>query len=61
LIFKNALHAGGESDAYELIFTVYPLALFGGRGIGRNTKLLLTLINKKWPLGVDPGGHHFVD
>jgi hypothetical protein len=21
---------------------------------------LLTLINNKWPLGIDPGGHHFI-
>jgi len=47
--------------ASENIFTVYPLTLFGGAQIGRNAKLLLTLINNKWPLGVDPGGHRFVD
>jgi hypothetical protein len=23
-------------------------------------KFLLALTNKKWPLGIDPGGHHFV-
>ena len=42
------------------LFTVYPPALFGDAQIGRKAKLLLTLINSKWPLGVDPGGHHFV-
>jgi hypothetical protein len=33
--------------------------LFGGFEIGRFVKFLLTLTNKKWPLGIDPGGHHF--
>ena len=28
--------------------------------IGKNVKFLLPLINNKWPLGIDPGGHHFV-
>jgi len=31
-----------------------------GCSVGRNTKFLLTLINNKWPPGIDPGGHHFV-
>ena len=34
--------------------------MFDGYGIDRIAKLLLTLTNNKWPLGIDPGGHHFV-
>jgi hypothetical protein len=26
---------------------------------GKFTKLVLILTNNKWPLGIDPGGHHF--
>ena len=40
--------------------TIYPTALFWRTQINRNAELLLTLTNNKWPLGVDPGGHHFV-
>ena len=39
---------------------IYPPALFWCTQIGRNADLLLTLVNNKWPLGIDPGGHHFV-
>jgi hypothetical protein len=28
--------------------------------IGLFAKILLTLTNNKWPLGIDPDGHHFV-
>jgi hypothetical protein len=34
--------------------------LFRCAQFGQNAKLLLTLTNNKWPLGIDPGGHHFV-
>ena len=37
-----------------------PTALFGGCEISRNARFSETLINNKWPLGVDPGGHHFL-
>ena len=40
---------------------IYIIALFGWYEIGRLAKFLLPLINKKRPLGIDPGGHHFVD
>ena len=40
--------------------TINPPALIYPIWIFRNVKLLLTLINNKWPLGIDPGGHHFV-
>jgi hypothetical protein len=39
---------------------IYPPALFGWCKIDRNVELLKTLINNKWPLGVDPGGHRLV-
>jgi hypothetical protein len=42
-----------------MIFTIYPPTLFGGCEIDRNVELLETLINSKWPPGVDPGGHRF--
>jgi hypothetical protein len=36
-------------------------ALLGVCEIDKIAKLLLTLINNKWSLGIDQGGHHFVD
>jgi hypothetical protein len=39
-----------ELDSYERILTINPPTLFKGTQIGRNAKLLLTLINKKAPL-----------
>ena len=39
---------------------IYIHTLFGGCEVGRFAKFLLTLTNNKWPLGTDPGGHHFV-
>ena len=36
------------------------LALFWMGILVRNPELLQTLTNKKWPLGIDPGGHHLV-
>ena len=44
----------------EVIFTIYPPTLFRGAQFGIKVKFLLTLTNSKWPLGIDPGGHHFV-
>jgi hypothetical protein len=41
-------------------FLIYTPALDGECEFDRNAKFLLTLINNKWPLGIDPGGHHFV-
>jgi hypothetical protein len=58
---KHEFQAGRKLDTPERIFTVYPLALFGDAQIGRNAKLLLTLINNKWPPGIDPGGHKITD
>jgi len=37
--------------------TIYPPALLRSTQIVRNAKFLLPLINKKRPLGIDPGGH----
>jgi len=31
-----------------------------GGEISRTEEFFLTLINNKWPLGIDPGGHSFV-
>ena len=39
---------------------IYPLSLFGGCGIGLNVNFSEALTNNKWPLGIDPGDHHFV-
>ena len=58
--FKNGFQAGRERDPFERIFTESPLALFGKSEIGLNARLLNTLTNNKWPLGVDPCGHYFV-
>ena len=60
LSFKNGFQAGRERDPFERIFTESPLALFGKSEIGLNARLLNTLTNNKWPLGVDPCGHYFV-
>jgi hypothetical protein len=37
-----------------------PTALSCWCKIDLNAKFLLTLTNNKWPLGIAPGGHHFV-
>ena len=42
------------------MLTIYPLALILVFQIGRNAKFLRPLIDNKWPLGFDPGGHHFL-
>ena len=39
---------------------IYTVALSKGCEIGRDAKFLDTLINKKWPPGINLGGHHFV-
>ena len=39
---------------------INPTALLGACEIDIFAKFLLTLINSKWPPGVDPGGHSFV-
>ena len=41
----------------DLYFLTSPLTLFGGCGIGKSSKFLLTQTNNKWPPGVGPGGH----
>jgi hypothetical protein len=41
--------------------TIIPPALIFTFQVVPNAKLLLPLTNNKWPLGVDPGGHRFVD
>ena len=47
---KHEFQAGRELDPSEIIFTVYPLALYGDAQICRNAKLLLPLhFNKKTP------------
>jgi len=42
------------------LFLINPTALFRGVYFGENAKFFLILTNKKWPLGIDPSGHHFV-
>ena len=39
---------------------VNPTTLLGACEIDRIAKFLLILTNNKWPLGIVPGGHHFV-
>jgi hypothetical protein len=41
-------------------FFINPTELLGACEIDKIEKFLLTLINNKWPLGIDPGGHRFV-
>jgi hypothetical protein len=53
-IFMLSLKTGMSSNP------INPSTLFRGAQIGRNVKFLLTLVNKKWPPGIYPGGHHFV-
>ena len=49
---------GDQGQRGEL--PIYITALFGGCDFCLNAKLLLTLRNNKRPLGIDPGGHHFM-
>jgi hypothetical protein len=39
---------------------IYTPTLFWGHQIDQKAKLLETLIYKKWPPRINPGGHHFV-
>jgi hypothetical protein len=50
---KHEFQAGMELDPSEIIFTVYPLALFRDSQIGRNAKLLLTLQYRNGPSWVE--------
>ena len=42
-------------------FLINPTALLGVCEIDKTEEFLLPLTNNKWPPGVDPGGHSFVD
>ena len=40
---------------------INPTALLDACEIDKIVKFLKPLTNNKWPLGVDPGGHRFVN
>ena len=60
LIFKNGFVGEITFSGKEGKLTKIPLALFWMGILVRNVELLKTLIKNKWPLGVDPGGHHLL-
>lgn len=47
-------------DRRRTKFTFYPLTMFEKSNLADFGCFLQPLTNNKWPLGIDPGGHHFV-
>ena len=60
MIFKNGFWVQRVVTDGRCRVLINPTALLGACEIDIFAKFLLTLINNKWPLGIDPGGHHFV-
>ena len=59
-ILAKTTTLANDSKRLSNVSTI-PLGLIYWLISDRNAKLLLTLTNKKWPLGINPGGHHFMD
>jgi hypothetical protein len=61
LIFKNGFWVERVATDGRCRVLINPTALLGVCEIDKIAKFLLPLTNNKWPLGVDPGGHRFMD
>ena len=57
--YKKSVTSDHTIENASQRFLTIPLATNSQVVFGQNTKFLLSLINKKRPPEVDPGGHHF--